>query len=442
MAAIHLFDLNAPPPEDGDELRGGEAIADEAGVNIAGDEGGGGAVADEEIAQNVGNIASDEGVQPQERKIRRWLSDKERYAVYIALHAKSKGGRLEKDTTKKVAEYFNVGIQVIQRIWKHAREQVALGLKVDVDNRKTRRCGPNKMEIDLSKIATIPLNRRSNLRSLANSLGVSIATVHQKFKLVVDMTKRKKTYYLLPEEEDPLRTVQNKNSIGKVMFLTAIARPRFDEEGNVTFSGKIGTWLFVKEVPAIRKSRNRTIGTLETKSIIVNRDVMRQFLIEKVIPAIQSLWPEEDIGDTIYIQQDNARTHVPPNDPHFLQAVAATGLNIQLKQPSNSPDMNVLDLGFFSSIQSLTNCSSPKTIQELIHAVQEEFDGYEASKINRVFLTLQLCMLEVMKDNGGNRYKIPHMNKQALEREGRLPSWLSCDARVYEKALDCLEQVG
>lgn len=61
MAAIHLFDLNAPPPEDGDELRGGEAIADEAGVNIAGDEGGGGAVADEEIAQNVGNIASDEG---------------------------------------------------------------------------------------------------------------------------------------------------------------------------------------------------------------------------------------------------------------------------------------------------------------------------------------------------------------------------------------------
>mgnify|MGYP003702427041 CR=1 FL=1 len=196
------------------------------------------------------------------------------------------------------------------------------------------------------------------------------------------------------------------------------------------------------QVPAIRKSRNRTIGTLETKSIIVNRDVMRQFLIEKVIPAIQSLWPEEDIGDTIYIQQDNARTHVPPNDPHFLQAVAATGLNIQLKQPSNSPDMNVLDLGFFSSIQSLTNCSSPKTIQELIHAVQEEFDGYEASKINRVFLTLQLCMLEVMKDNGGNRYKIPHMNKQALEREGRLPSWLSCDARVYEKALDCLEQVG
>ena len=123
------------------------------------------------------------GVQPQERKIRRWLSDKERYAVYIALHAKSKGGRLEKDTTKKVAEYFNVGIQVIQRIWKHAREQVALGLKVDVDNRKTRRCGPNKMEIDLSKIATIPLNRRSNLRSLANSLGVSIATVLQKFML-------------------------------------------------------------------------------------------------------------------------------------------------------------------------------------------------------------------------------------------------------------------
>ncbi|KAF0933329.1 hypothetical protein E2562_017953 [Oryza meyeriana var. granulata] len=55
-----------------------------------------------------------------------------------------------------------------------------------------------------------------------------------------NMTKKAKTYYLLPEEEDPLHTVQNKNNIGKVMFLAAVARPRFDVQGNVTFSRKIG----------------------------------------------------------------------------------------------------------------------------------------------------------------------------------------------------------
>ena len=48
------------------------------------------------------------------------------------------------------------------------------------------------------------------------------------------MTKKKVNYYMLSGEDDPLRTVKNKNFIGKVMFLVAIARPRFDSEGNET----------------------------------------------------------------------------------------------------------------------------------------------------------------------------------------------------------------
>jgi hypothetical protein len=54
------------------------------------------------------------------------------------------------------------------------------------------------------------------------------------------MTKRNRTYYLLYEEQDPVRTIHNKNSIRKVMFLTAVAKPRYDEKGKETFDGKIG----------------------------------------------------------------------------------------------------------------------------------------------------------------------------------------------------------
>jgi hypothetical protein len=51
---------------------------------------------------------------------------------------------------------------------------------------------------------------------------------------------------------------------------------------------------------------------------------------------------------TIWIQQDNATSHVPPNDVDFQVAVAQTSLDIKIMyQPSNSPDMNVLDLCFF-----------------------------------------------------------------------------------------------
>jgi hypothetical protein len=65
------------------------------------------------------------------------------------------------------------------------------------------------------------------------------------------LTKRNKKYYLLPEEEEPHRCIQNKNCIGKVMFLTAVARPRFDAQKKPTFSGKLGVWPFVKETTAM-----------------------------------------------------------------------------------------------------------------------------------------------------------------------------------------------
>jgi hypothetical protein len=53
---------------------------------------------------------------------------------------------------------------------------------------------------------------------------------------------------MLPRENDPHKTVQNKNRIGKVMFLSAVGRPMYDDEGNCIFDGKIGVWPFVRKV--------------------------------------------------------------------------------------------------------------------------------------------------------------------------------------------------
>jgi hypothetical protein len=58
-------------------------------------------------------------------------------------------------------------------------------------------------------------------------------------------TSKYKKYYMLPGEDDPHRTVRNKNRIGKVIFLSAVARPIFDDAGNCIFDGKLGVWPFV-----------------------------------------------------------------------------------------------------------------------------------------------------------------------------------------------------
>jgi len=73
--------------------------------------------------------------------------------------------------------------------------------------------------------------------------------------------------------------------------------------------------------------------------------------------------------------------------------------------------MNVLDLGFFRSIQSLTDRRGLTTIEELIQGVEEEYEGYDVENLNQVFLTLQMSMKEVMKIGGGNKYRNPHMSK-------------------------------
>jgi hypothetical protein len=50
------------------------------------------------------------------------------------------------------------------------------------------------------------------------------------------------------------------------------------------------------------------------------------------------------------------------------------GWNLKLKcQPPDSPDLNVLDLGFFNVIQSLQHQTYTRTVQELILAVETSF---------------------------------------------------------------------
>lgn len=117
--------------------------------------------------------------------------------------------------------------------------------------------------------------------------------------------------------------------------------------------------------------RERERGTLITKSINVDRNTMRPYLIAKLLLVIAAKWPREDAGQTIWIQQDNAPSHVPAHDEQFATEVAQTGLDIRImKQPPNSPDMNALDLGFFASLQSLIDKTNPTNIDELIECSQ------------------------------------------------------------------------
>ncbi|GKB27170.1 brefeldin A-inhibited guanine nucleotide-exchange protein 1 [Tanacetum coccineum] len=357
---------------------------------------------------------------------RKNTTDSERQAIYQSLLEESFNGQLKKGTIGTVASKYKVCKRTVTRIWNHAKFQLEHELTVDVSSKMPTVVGRKRVQIDFNQVSEIPLRLRTNIRCIAKSLNVSKSTMHRRIKqgalrphsnaikpsltdenkkarlifclskierslsnsslvfhnmfnvVHIDekwfyMTKPTKRYYLVPGENEPFRTCKSKTFITKVMFLAAVARPIFDTSGNEVFSGKIGIYPLTTLEPAKRSSKNRVAGTLETKPITsVNKE-----------------------------------------------AASQDGFDIQLCfQPPNSPDLNVLDLGYFRAIQSLQEQEALRTIDELVSAVQTSFDRMQSQELNNVFLTLQTCMKEVIKVKGGNNYRIPHIGKDRLQRQG------------------------
>lgn len=393
--------------------------------------------------------------------------------------------KLEHGAINETALAVHLSRKTISRIWERARANYEKDSIYSAPSHK-KNCGvrPKDFSQPLKNIESVPLNRRSTIRSLAQAIDVPRSTLHRKFKegffkrvssairpflteenkkdrvrfcrtfvqpngyfdpmydlVHIDekwffMTKTQRQYYLTAEEETPYRTCKSKRYIGKIMFMAAVARPR------PGFDGKLGIWPFVRLDTAKRKSKNRPRGAPITVPVNADRDEVRKMIIEKVLPAIRAKFPEASKPYPIVIQQDNAKPHLLNNDAEFEEAASIDGWTIGLRnQPANSPDLNVLDLGFFNSIQALQYRAAPRDLDDLILEVESAFEELKPETLDNVWVTLQSCMEKIMETNGGNDYKIPHMNKARLRRErGQMLSSIQCGAQAFEQATSFLDE--
>ena len=127
------------------------------------------------------------------------------------------------------------------------------------------------------------------------------------------------------------------------------------------------------------------------------------------------------ISRKIFIQQDGAKNHIHEDDKLFNDALEENGVNVELyTQVANSPDVNLLDSGFFRAIQSF-NDAVPRNEEELIKAVSDAYDKYPWENINQTWLTLQCCFNKIVTHHGDNDYHIDHIAKEKLEQNGNLP---------------------
>lgn len=422
---------------------------------------------------------------------RKQYGDATKRAVYAMLLQGSVDGRLPDGLSLQVSLAMDMSLRCVQRVWKEGQRGGGIHA---IENKRVRNCGRKKIELLPESVTSIPFQDRTTLLDLSRALGMSKTTIIRRmkegkikrhsnaikpyltpenmrarvrhclnmiepdtihdqpvFKSMYNVvhidekwfyrTKANQKVYCAPDEERPHRTCKSKNYIEKVMFLTALARPRYNEQNIMTFDGKIAIHPFVTYEPAKRRSPNRPRGTMIMKVMTsITRDVIRRFVIDKIIPDMKAKWPAESQHDTIWIQQDNCKSHIAVDDPEFCAAAQADGWDIRLMcQPPNSPDCNVLDLGFFAALQALFQRSGmPKNIDDIVQKVEQAYQNYPPGFINRVFLTYQSCLQEIMRQKGGQHYPIPHMSKARMERLGGLPTTLPCSVGIVQEALEFL----
>ena len=442
--------------------------------------------------ESVNSPNASESIEACSNKLKKKnLTNEQRQAIVHSLILQYSEGKLKKNAVSDIASAFNVHRKTISVIWNRAKAAFSSNDMVcNVDSLKKGRSGRKRKDWseELDSMRSIELNRRSTLRSLSYATGIPKTTLFRMMNdghvkrisstvkptlteqnklerlqfclrhvrpngIFCDMydyvhidekwfyiTETKKSYYLLADEEPPERSCKSKRFITKVMFMAAVARPQYDSHRKCYFDGRVGIWPFVERTPAQRNSKNRPKGTLETKPIVsVNKEVVKQMIIDNIMPSIREKMPISRRGNPVYIQQDNAKPHTCGTDELLTEEGSRDGWNIVItNQPPNSPDFNVLDLGFFNAIQSLQHKEAPKTVDDLIKVVEDSFNAITRETLDNTFLTYQSAMESAMKAGGSNQYKLVHMGKEKLRREGKLPVSIICDPNSISAAHEAL----
>jgi hypothetical protein len=413
------------------------------------------------------------------------LTFNERLGLFYHLWNKLENGVLPRGAIVETSKIFSVHRKTVTRLWREglATVQDNNDLTVDVSSRnKNSGRKPKYNQPGLNDaVKSIPIKERKNMRQLSRHLNVGLGTVHRMVHnpnydgvlkphtsavrpSLTDSNKLERVFfcleetgndgrykmmnnrihidekwfylkeccmrvYLAADEEAPDNETRHKGHILKVMFLCAVARPRFNPTTRLMWDGKIGIWPVIDWRAAQRSSRNRPRGTVEPHNVSFDGPRYKSMVLEHVLPAIEEKCPPAMKAETIYVQHDNASPHkvFKRNDADISNAMNALRLDIKpYYQPPNSPDLNILDLGFFRAIQAIHYVNSPRTTAELIASVKNSYSEYDSTKLNHCFLSLQSCMNEIIELAGGNRYRLPHMSKNMLERQGILPSSIVC----------------
>jgi hypothetical protein len=109
-------------------------------------------------------------------------------------------------------------------------------------------------------------------------------------------------------------------------------------------------------------------------------------------------------------------------------------------QPSNSPDLNILDLGFFHSLKVRAGHLKHRAhnIDQMIANIKEAYEDYDYDTLNHIWAHLfgvYNCILQV---DGDNQYAAPHDGVRTRTSRGLEAVDLTIDVDNYNRVVALL----
>ena len=224
--------------------------------------------------------------------------------------------------------------------------------------------------------------------------------------------------------------VGSKAHIPKVMFLAAVAQP-IPEHG---FSGRVGIYPITELKPATKTQRYFKKG--EMKHHLINMDtacfinMMKSNVCcdlatqvgsfaEKIIVFMDSAGGhgggKRSINNTTIAELTSWANQWPPE---LLSHVPLPRQPLPtwtfIAQPARSPDLNLLDLGAWCSINALVKdirqqLADGASVEQIIRNVQQAWEDWNSEqKLGQLWETLQEVFKRIIACQGGNFYMMPH----------------------------------
>ena len=157
-------------------------------------------------------------------------------------------------TYRSSAEAMGVTLSTVQRMLLH--QDVC---RVHTSSLKPTLTEENKMSRMELALSFVDKNNTSKFEKMEDLIHIDEKWFY--------LTKDGQCFIIVADEEEPYRHVQHKSFLTKIMFLCAVARPRYNTtRKNAWFDRKIGIWPIGKWEPVKRSSKKRTKGTSDNQT--------------------------------------------------------------------------------------------------------------------------------------------------------------------------------